>query len=88
MKNTFKKLTALTLSILTVGALTSCGKEKPEDISDRQESSSSAENSETAEKKTLTLAVLSGDSSLSNSIRWFNNSNDDCFRANSSCLWA
>ena len=77
MKNTFKKITALTLSILTAGALTSCGKEKPEDISDSQESSSSAENSETAEKKTLTLAVLSGDSSLSDSIRWFNNSNDD-----------
>ncbi len=39
MKNTFKKITALTLSILTVGALASCGKEKPEDISDSQESS-------------------------------------------------
>ncbi len=41
MKNTLKKITALTLSILTVGALASCGKEKPEDISDSQESTSS-----------------------------------------------
>ncbi len=41
MKNTFKKITALTLSILTVGAFTSCSKDKPEDISDSQESSSS-----------------------------------------------
>ncbi|MBE6861868.1 MAG: hypothetical protein E7497_03080 [Ruminococcus sp.] len=77
MKNTFKKITALTLSILTVASLASCNKDKPEDISDSQESNSSAENSETAEKKTLTLAVLSGDSSLNDSIRWFNNSNDD-----------
>ena len=29
MKNTFKKITALTFSILTVGALTSCNKDKP-----------------------------------------------------------
>ncbi|MBE6861870.1 MAG: extracellular solute-binding protein [Ruminococcus sp.] len=31
MKNTFKKITALTLSVLTLGAFTSCNKDKPKE---------------------------------------------------------
>ena len=37
MKVNIKKITALTLAVLTLGASVSCGEEKPEDMSDSQE---------------------------------------------------
>ncbi len=77
MKNTFKKITALTLSILTVGALASCGKEKPEDISDSQESSSVSSQSENNEKTEITVAFFNAQwSELDDAIRSFNSISD------------
>ncbi|MBE6861865.1 MAG: extracellular solute-binding protein [Ruminococcus sp.] len=73
MKNTFKKITALTLSILTVGAFTSCNKEKPEDISDSQESSSS-EITEDG-KTVITIGMTAINEMLLPSVNDFNNKN-------------
>ena len=73
MKNTFKKITALTLSILTVGAFTSCSKDKPEDISDSQESSSS-EITEDG-KTVITLGLPGMNQLLLPSVNDFNNKN-------------
>ena len=75
MKNTFKKITALTLSILTVGALTSCNKDKPEDISDSQESSLSEITEEG--KTVITIGMPGINSMLVPHINDFNNKNKD-----------
>ena len=75
MKNTFKKITALTLSILTVGAFTSCSKDKPEDISDSQESSLS-EITEDG-KTVITLGLPGMNQLLLPSVNDFNNKNEN-----------
>lgn len=56
MKNNLKKFTALTLSVMTLGTLVSCGKDV-EEISDSQESSSS-ENTPEPEKTEITIGVF------------------------------
>ncbi len=77
MKNTFKKITALTLSALTLGTLASCSKKKSENIIDSQESSASAQETESTEKKKLTVAVTEHNSDMSDRIRWFNTSHEN-----------
>ncbi len=63
MKNTIKKITALTLAVLTLGATVSCGRDKPEEINDSQESSSTPEPTEPpesvpdSEKITVTIGM-------------------------------
>ncbi len=45
MKNTIRKITALTLAVMTLCCGVSCGKDKPEDISDSQEKEENVESS-------------------------------------------
>ncbi len=74
MKNTFKKITALTLSILTVGAFTACNKDKPEDVSDSQESSSSemAEDNKTV----INIGVPGANPLVLSCVNSFNSKNE------------
>lgn len=69
MKNTIKRITALALAVMTLCGGVSCGKEKPEDISDSQEKEESIDSSE---KETLTIAVTEHISDLSEYVRRFN----------------
>ncbi|MBQ8297251.1 MAG: extracellular solute-binding protein, partial [Ruminococcus sp.] len=67
--------TALTLAILTVGAFTSCGEDKPEDIRDSQEE---AENDTPADEPiTLTLDTPYNIGSLASAVAEYNRSQDD-----------
>lgn len=81
MKNTIRKITALTLAVLTLGAATSCGRDKPEEINDSQESSSTAETSEPpesvpdSEKITITIGMPFFDEFLVADIREFTKAN-------------
>ena len=56
MKVSIKKITALTLVVLTLGASVSCGEEKPEDMSDSQESQN--EENQQPEKTVIDIAYL------------------------------
>ncbi|MBE6856114.1 MAG: extracellular solute-binding protein [Ruminococcus sp.] len=69
MKNTIRKITALTLAVMTLCGGVSCGKNKPEEISDSQEKE---ENVDTSEKETLTIAVTEQISDISEYVRRFN----------------
>ena len=69
MKNMMKKITALTLAVMTLCGGVSCGKDKPDEISDSQEKE---ENVDTSEKETLTIAVTEQISDISEYVRRFN----------------
>ena len=56
MKVSIKKITALTLAVLTLGASVSCGEEKPEDMSDSQESQN--EKNQQPEKTVIDIDYL------------------------------
>ncbi|MBE6861871.1 MAG: extracellular solute-binding protein [Ruminococcus sp.] len=75
MKNTFRKITALTLSILTVASLASCNKDKPEDISDSQESSLSEKTEDG--KTIITIGMPGMNQLLLPSVNDFNNKNEN-----------
>jgi len=57
MKNTIRKITALTLAVMTLCGGVSCGKDKPDEISDSQEKETSAEE-QTSEKTEITIGML------------------------------
>ncbi len=76
MKNILKRITALTLSVITLGTLASCGKDV-EEISDSQESSSS-ENTPEPEKTEITIGVFSElASELPTAVKEFNRANEN-----------
>ena len=72
-----KKITALTLAVLTLGASVSCGEEKPEDMSDSQEES----ENEAPESSpiTLTLDTPYNIGSLASAVAEYNRSQDDYY---------
>ena len=76
MKNTIRKITALTLAVLTLAGATSCGRDKPEEINDSQESSS--EDNRTAEKNIITAAVIAYDPNIQDIANKFNK-NSECY---------
>jgi len=45
MKNTIRKITALTLAVMTLCGGVSCGKDKPDEISDSQEKEENVDSS-------------------------------------------
>lgn len=73
MKNTIRKITALTLAVLTLGAATSCGRDKPEEINDSQESSS---DNEVGGKTKITIGMPVANQVIMSHIVEFNNTND------------
>lgn len=76
MKNTFIKITALTLSALTLGTLASCGKEKPEDINDSQESSASTQENDSA-KDVITIGIPAANQLVLSCVNSFNSRNEN-----------
>ncbi len=75
MKNTIRKITALTLAVMTLCGGVSCGKEKPEDISDSQEKETSAEEIQ-VEKTEITIGMLHTNfTELEASVSEFNRNN-------------
>ncbi|MBQ8297748.1 MAG: extracellular solute-binding protein [Ruminococcus sp.] len=78
MNTKIRKITALTLAILTVGAFTSCGEDKPEDIRDSQESESENQEANTEpEVKDINVAVNYKYDIMSQAAARYNNSHDD-----------
>lgn len=73
MKNTIRKITALTLAVLTLGASTSCGRDKPEEINDSQESSS---EDEVGSKTKITIGMPLENVHIMSQIVEFNNTNE------------
>lgn len=75
MKNNLKKFTALTLSVMTLGTLVSCGKDV-EEINDSQESTSS-ESTQDSEKTEITIGLYNEiNSELPAAVEEFNRSNE------------
>ncbi len=73
MKNTIRKITALTLAVLTLGATVSCGRDKPEEINDSQESSS---EDEVGGKTKITIGMPVANEHIISQIVKFNNANE------------
>lgn len=73
MKNTIRKITALTLAVLTIGAATSCGKDKPEEINDSQEST---DENEVGGKTKITIGMPTVNQLVLPYVVEFNNTND------------
>lgn len=73
MKNAIRKITALTLAVLTLAGATSCGRDKPEEINDSQESS--AENDVVGKTK-ITIGMPLVNEHIISQIVGFNNTNE------------
>lgn len=77
MKKSFRKLTALTLSILNASTLTACNNGKSEKKSGGQKHSSDSSQSENIEKAEITVAFFNAQwSEIDDAIRSFNSVSD------------
>ncbi len=78
MKVSIKIITALTLAVLTLGASVSCGEEKPEDMSDSQESHPERiEEITEPEKRDIIVAVNYKEDIMRSAAIRYNTSHDD-----------